>query len=535
MAEPTGAEDERLQRALLAHLRQEFTAPAAAILGYAEMLIEDAQRLELAAFLPDLERIRTAGGALQDLLQAVLAREADLSDRSKLRHDLRTPMNAIKGYGEMLVEDALEAGHEALVADLSRLLGSVQGVLARIDALVDFTGHPKDRDAAALRADEADVGGTLRVIRKAGLDHARHVGHGRILVVDDNAANRDLLGRRLERAGHQVTEADGGVAALELLERESFDLVLLDLIMPEVTGYEVLTRMKSQPATADIPVIMISAIDDLDSIVRCIEAGAVDYLPKPFDPTLLYARIGATLENKFLRDREKLMLAEIKREKERSENLLLSILPQPIVDRINAGASMIADNVGEATILFADIVNFTPLAGRVPADDLVVFLDRIFTAFDLLAERHGAEKIKTIGDAYMAAVGLLEQRPDQAEAAAALARAMLEVVEEIARDTSVPIALRIGIHTGPAIAGVIGRRKFSYDVWGNTVNIASRMESHGKAGRIHISQAVARRLEGLFELEDRGEIDVKGSGRMRTYFLGAPRPAECIVEAQRQE
>jgi class 3 adenylate cyclase len=530
MRGPAGSdEDARLQHALLAHLRQEFTAPAAAILGYAEMLIEDATRLRLSAFLPDLERIRTAGSALQNLLTTVLARNGEVIDRSKLRHDLRTPMNAIKGYGEMLVEDATESGQEALVADLSRLLAAVQGVLARIDALVDFTGQPDERSVTAAALDHAGVDGTLRVIRAAGLDIARTAQRGRILVVDDNAANRDLLSRRLVRAGHEVKEADGGVAALAMLADETFDLVLLDLIMPDISGYEVLSALKSRPVTTDIPVIMISALDDLDSIVRCIEAGAVDYLPKPFDPTLLYARIGATLENKFLRDREKLMLDEIKREKERSENLLLSILPRAVVDRINAGAEMIADDVSEVTILFADIVNFTPLAGRVPASDLIVFLDRIFTAFDALVEGYGAEKIKTIGDAYMVALGLLEPRPEQAEAAARLARAMLEAVEQIASDTSIPIALRIGIHTGSAIAGVIGRKKFSYDVWGNTVNIASRMESHGQAGKIHISQAVARRLDGHFVIEDRGEIEVKGSGRMHTFFLGPPVAAECIV------
>jgi class 3 adenylate cyclase len=204
-------------------------------------------------------------------------------------------------------------------------------------------------------------------------------------------------------------------------------------------------------------------------------------------------------------------------------------LPQAIVDRINDGATMIADDIREVTILFADIVNFTPLAGRVPAGDLIIFLDTIFTAFDALVETFAAEKIKTIGDAYMVALGLLEARSDQAEAAALLGRAMLDAVERIASDTSIPIALRIGIHSGPAIAGVIGRKKFSYDVWGNTVNIASRMESHGHAGKIHISQAVARRLDGGFLLEDRGEVDVKGSGRMRTFFLGSPVPGGCIV------
>src|SRR6478735_4142593 len=155
MLETSVTDDARFQRALLAHLRQEFTAPAAAILGYVEILIEDATRLELDAFLPDLNRIRQAGIALQDLLQSVLAQTSEAIDPRKLRHDLRTPMNAIKGYGEMLIEDAASAGRETFVADLSRLLTAVEGVLARIDALVDFTGQPADPSAAAHPIDHA--------------------------------------------------------------------------------------------------------------------------------------------------------------------------------------------------------------------------------------------------------------------------------------------------------------------------------------------------------------------------------------------
>jgi signal transduction histidine kinase len=183
MADLDVTEDARFQRALLAHLRQEFTAPAAAILGYVEILIEDATRLALDGFLPDLHRIQQAGTALQNLLQAVLAQTGAVIDPRKLRHDLRTPMNAIKGYGEMLIEDAANAGRETFLDDLSRLLAAVEGVLARIDALVDFTGQPADPTIAARPIDQAEVSGALRVIRAAGLEHGRSAERAAFLLL----------------------------------------------------------------------------------------------------------------------------------------------------------------------------------------------------------------------------------------------------------------------------------------------------------------------------------------------------------------
>jgi class 3 adenylate cyclase len=266
---------------------------------------------------------------------------------------------------------------------------------------------------------------------------------------------------------------------------------------------------------------MISALDELESIVRCIEAGAVDYLPKPFAPPLLRARIRASLENKFLHDREREMMQEIRDAKERNEALLLSILPKAVVDRINDGASMVADHISEATILFADLVDFTPFSAGMPPSDVVGFLNLIFSEFDRLAERFGAEKIKTIGDAYMVAVGIPEPREDHAETCARLALAMRESLETIKVETGAPVRLRIGLHSGPAVAGVIGERKFAYDVWGSTVNIASRMESHGVPNRIHVSKTVAQRLDGKFMLSPRGPLEIKGAGLMETFFLDA--------------
>lgn len=511
-------EEQQVQRALLAHVRQEFMAPAASIAGYAEILLEEAREKSLDGYIPDLERISVASRSLQSLLRSVLSRdpaEEATFNRAELRHDLRTPINAIKGYGEMLVEDAESDGHSMLLADLGKLLGAADGMLKRIDALVEFRG---ERNAGmSLGAVEA-----ARSIRSVIAGSARPAVKGRILIVDDNASNRDLLSRQLTRAGHTPVEADGGHAALDKVTEEKFDLVLLDLIMPEIGGYDVLHRLKEEPRTHDIPVIVMSALDELDSTIRCIEAGAIDFLAKPVNTTLLHARINASLENKLLRDREKQMLEEIQREKARYEDLLLSILPRAIVDRINAGEHMIADQVDAVTILFADIVSFTPMASRHSAAELVRFLNEIFSAFDTLTQKIGGEKIKTIGDAYMVAFGLPDPRPDHMEAAAMLARAMLDEARTFHSPDGAPVALRIGLHAGPAIAGVIGQRKFSFDVWGNTVNIASRMESHGEPGKVHVSESIAKALTDRFSFVERGLVDVKGTGAMRTYFLGAP-------------
>lgn len=521
MAGPDAEQGEarRLHNALNAHLRQEFVAPAASIVGFAEIAIEDCEQFGFADYRADLERIRAAGHALQQRLGEALSqsREQDEAEdyRSRLRHDLRTPINAIKGYAEMIAEDAAEAGHDAIVSDLQKLLDAAEGMLARIDALVSFTGTAADASQAEL----AGASHVVETIRTFGRGDALADISGRVLVVDDNSSNRDLLARRLARDGHAVEVAPGGGEALAILQEGGFDLILLDILMPDMNGYEVLARLKGDPGTRNIPVIMISALDDIESIVRCIEAGAVDYLPKPFEPALLRARIRASLENKFLRDREQAMLEEIRAAKQRNDALLLSILPQAVVERINSGASMVADQISEATILFADIVDFTPFSSSLSATDVVGFLNRVFSMFDKLTERFGAEKIKTIGDAYMVAVGIPQPRKDHAAAAARMALSMLEALDEIRTSARAPIRLRIGLHSGPAIAGVIGERKFAYDIWGTTVNIASRMESHGLPDRVHVSRAFAQKLGDGFLLTPRGAIEVKGAGMMETYFL----------------
>jgi guanylate cyclase len=215
-------------------------------------------------------------------------------------------------------------------------------------------------------------------------------------------------------------------------------------------------------------------------------------------------------------------LAALRVEQAKAENLLLNILPRSIADKLKAQTQPIADHFGSASILFADVVDFTPWSERLPPADVVGFLDRLFSRFDELADRHGLEKIKTIGDCYMVAAGVPTPRPDHARALALMALDMLDAMcadDEVGR---LGFELRVGINSGPVVAGVIGRKRFLYDLWGDAVNTASRMESHGTPGRIQITRATYELLADEFECEPRGTIAVKGKGDVEAWYLVGP-------------
>jgi adenylate cyclase len=205
--------------------------------------------------------------------------------------------------------------------------------------------------------------------------------------------------------------------------------------------------------------------------------------------------------------------------RQQSEALLLNILPAPIAERLKASSDVIADSFEAVSVLFADIVGFTALSARSAPEDLVRMLDGIFTEFDRLADERGLEKIKTIGDAYMVAAGLPDACADHAARTAHMALDMIDALARFNEKTGTDLRVRVGIHSGPVVAGVIGRRKFIYDLWGDTVNTASRMESHGVPSRVQITDATRDALPDTFIVEERGVIDVKGKGPLRTWFL----------------
>ncbi|HEY0081884.1 MAG TPA: adenylate/guanylate cyclase domain-containing protein [Pyrinomonadaceae bacterium] len=522
----------RTRVALLAHVRHELSAPINAIIGYSEMLLEGATGGDGGAqsFRADLEKILTAGQQLRtrvgDLLHPSRTETPDLdldAFGAHVRHELRTPINAVIGYSEMLLEDASDAlGEAEFAADLRRIEAAARELLELIEDIVRFS----DLKANDAELRPANAGVSTMIANLVSTIQAMDDAPGRplergglVLVVDDSETNRDLLARRLVREGYEVECAPDGERALQAIRLRQFDLVLLDIMMPGLNGYQVLERLKTTPDLRDIPVIMISALDEIDSIVRCIELGAEDYLPKPFNPVLLRARVEASLEKKRLRDREQAYLAQLRVEREKSERLLLNILPAAIAERLKEDQGIIAESFTEATILFADVVGFTQMSSLISPVELVYLLNEIFSSFDELAARHGLEKIKTIGDAYMVAAGLPERRPDHAGAMAEMALDMQDALAAFNRSRHASLDIRTGINTGPVVAGIIGTSKFIYDLWGDAVNTASRMESHSTPGRIQITAATYEHLQHDYLFEARGTVNVKGKGDMPTYFL----------------
>ncbi|MCO5960393.1 adenylate/guanylate cyclase domain-containing protein [Sinorhizobium meliloti] len=510
-------------QAIAAHVAQRLAGPARAILGFQELLVEQARDLGLIHIKGDLDRIGAAARQLNGFIDRLLEgaacplEEGEAEAEARLRHDLRTPLNAIIGYSEMILEEASDAPEHALNEDLHVILSAAAELLTQVDAIASLSrGETVEMLQPGERA-EIDAAGLERLLFKAQEVACPEQG-GRILVVDDVASNRDLLSRRLRREGHRVVTAESGLSALARLAEDEFDLILLDILMPDMNGIEMLSRLKSEERWQHVPVIMISGLSDVTAVARCIEAGADDYLTKPFNPILLRARINSTLEKKRWLDREHRYLQQIKTEKLRADSLIRAILPDQIVARLQDGEEIIADRFDEVSILFADIVGFSPIAARLTASDLVRRLDRMFRRFDLLTEQHRVEKIKTIGDAYMAACGIPEPAPDHADRIVALGKSMLRSLQDMEAGPD-RFRVRIGIHTGPVVAGLIGRLRFVYDVWGETVNIASRLESQGVADVIQISEATRRALRGPWTLERRCALELRGIGAVETYLV----------------
>lgn len=357
-----------------------------------------------------------------------------------------------------------------------------------------------------------------------------------ILLVDDSAAQRLLLMSMLKACGYvDIQEADSAARAFEILHMEQpmpvsdVDLILMDLNMPEMDGLKAIQRIKGLESLHDIPIIVITASSENTDLQASFDAGAMDYLTKPPSPSELTVRVRSALQLKQETDQRKereaslrKVLAELDQRnhqldeaRNRSENLLLNILPPPIVTRLKSGQSVIADGFSEATVFFVDVVGFTSFSAEMVPVEVVTLLNELFELLDSAADRYCVEKIKTMGDAYIAVAGVPTPRAGHVEAVVNMALDIRASLTEMGDY----LQIRTGIHTGPVVAGVIGTRKFTYDMWGDTVNVASRMQSVCAPGEIRVTADVYNRVRGLFEFSNPKLEQVKGKGEMATYML----------------
>jgi class 3 adenylate cyclase len=485
------ANDKRAHVVRLANMRQEMMAPVAAIVGYAEILREDITDDQPDERASDLRQILTAAHQLLEMVGELLDphRSQQLFESSspqeiqtRIRHDLRTPISAIKGYAEMILEELQEGESGPLRQGIENLLVETGSLLSQLDEIVNFSGRLTEGDAISTDGLVADsmTSEILRSIKPIADTVELPEDSGRILIVDDIEANRLLLSRQLTRQGHSITTVSSGQEALESLEGGGFDLVLLDLMMPGMSGYEVLARMKQDEHLRNLPVIMISALDEVDSVVRCIEAGANDYLHKPVNPTLLRARIKSGLEAKQWLDSERQQKRFIRQAFSRF--LAPAVVDQLVADpsRLELGGERV-----EITCLFTDLEGFTSLIENAEPSVVLPLLNRYLDSMCRIVLDHGGTIDKIVGDALHVLFGAPLPQSGHPASAVDCALALHEFAGAFMFSDEAKALnfgkTRIGVHTGFAVVGNFGGESFfDYTAHGDTVNTAARMEGANK-------------------------------------------------------
>ena len=361
---------------------------------------------------------------------------------------------------------------------------------------------------------------------------AAEILKAKILIVDDLPANILLLERMLGGAGYSsVTSTLDPRAVSALHQKNDYDLIVLDLQMPGMDGFEVMEALKGVEKNGYLPVLVITA--QPDHKLRALKAGAKDFISKPFDVAEVLTRVHNMIEVRLLHVEIHRKNAELKTlfdqvvaERKVSERLALQVPPDSIAVRLQARPDVTPDNFADVTVVIADIVGFTELTPTLGADRLALLVEEIFADFDGHAKQRGLKRIKTLGNSYMAAAGVPAPAVDHAVRATHLSLDMLGALDRFNQRSGLSLQVRIGIASGPVVAGVIGKRMYVYDVWGEAVNTASRMESHGVAGRVQVAENTRRLLGEPFELEERGALEVEGQGEVQTWFVAGRHSTE---------
>ena len=520
---------ERIFKAYLDDKRQSLQAPLASVAAYTESLLELPAIAGDGALLADAQRIARAAAEILDVLQVVSTLSVtSQTEISRLRHDLRNAIGLVDGYSEMLMEDCDAAEAQVFLSQIrhqSRLFQE------RLDGF----------SLQATESAKADPIAAMFQSFKRGIirDDKAHLT-GSILVVDDNDSSRDLLAHQLQRQDHMVIEAASGERCLEVMRSANPDLVLLDLVMPDMNGYEVLQVIRSDEALRRISVIVVSGMQDEEGAVRCIDAGASDYLLKPVNATLLRARIGALLEAKRWQDREREYLAELEKSQRFIRKVFGRYLSDEIVQRLlddNNGLSMGGER-RTVTILMADIRGFSAISEQLAPEQCVQLLNNYLGVMTEIIQRYRGTVDEFVGDGILAIFGAPVSDKDDCDRALACALAMQLAIKEVnARnraDNLPEIAIGIGLNTGDVVAGNIGSElRSKYGVVGHNVNLTGRIESCTVGGQILASPATVA-AASVEVLTGKGvAVDLKGMVEPLELaeILGVGLPYDLLLES----
>ena len=547
------------RRAFLAHMRHQLRTPINAMIGYSEMLLEDAADRGQEDFIPDLQRIHTASNQLLAHVNNIFDPAKLDGSHSRLQPDmfgatlqpvLLTPVTAIVGYSEMLLEDATDRGQKDFIPDLQRIHDAAQHFLVLIKDIascpaLQAPAEDHDYQAPAVAPTSREVETAIQPPVKT-VDVVGQTDHGSLLVVDDNEINRDVLSRRLVQRGYRVAVAADGRQALQMLMTQPFDLVLLDIMMPGMSGFEVLTILRERHAAAELPVIMATASDQSSDIVAALTLGANDYVTKPLDFPVVLARIRTQLSLKRA-------IHEIQRLAEQLElrnRFIRTTFGRYLTDEVvtslldSPEGLKLGGEKRQVTILMADLRGFTSLSGRLGPEQVVAILNRYLgTMADIIMEYQGTID-EFIGDAIFVIFGAPLRMHDHAQRAVACAVAMqlaMATVNAQNRDEGLPeVEMGVGVNTGEVVVGNIGSHKRAkYGLVGSHVNLTARIESYTVGGQILISEATRQAVgsdvivDAQIAVEAKGIeqpitlYDVRGIGGEYKLFL--PEPVEMFL------
>jgi class 3 adenylate cyclase len=442
--------------------------------------------------------------------------------RAQLRHDLRTPLHQIIGYAELLEEEVKEAGQEKYAADLQKMRAAARRALEVMDQAIPAAGAAPGPLVFREAADDppplpaAAEAAALPPLRPPA--EPIEPGSVSLLVVDDNELNRDMLSRRLGSRGFKVAVADDGAAALAMMEQQDFDLVLLDVMMPGLTGIDVLKRVRERLSETDLPIVMATARDATEDVVEALRLGANDYVTKPLDFPVVLARVETQLTLK----RQKQEIGRLARDLELRNRFIQSLFGRYLSDEVVADllASPQAAKIGgeqrRVTLLMSDLRGFTPLTEGLAPEQVLRLLNRYLGTMADVVLAHQGTVDEFVGDAILAIFGAPVPRPDDARRAVACAVAMQEALTGLNRaneaDGLPRLEMGIAVHTGDVIVGNIGsERRAKYGVVGSAVNHAGRIESFTVGGQVLISETTLREAGPGVRVGERLAVDAKGT------------------------